>query len=478
MERIWRSAPAPALRIWAGETPPRWTANDAALSWAAARGLEDAFWPRLAAQLQQWPGQPEAAGPMAVDGQPDLQCHPVVLPDGVLAWISSASPGLGESLAERSLLVASSIGVGFWSRDLDSGATLWDAQMYRIHRRDPQAGPPTLAQWLDEHVHPLDHAWMADRQRRDHAVLEPVSEVTFRSPPRDGEVRWIQAWTRRLWRDGRRLTFGMHLDVTERRRVDTLAREKERAEQASRDQTAFMARMSHELRTPLNAVLGFARLLAEDPDEPPSARQAERLQQVRDAGSRLLAMVDGVLEIARRPAEPPPEERNEPAPPPGSSGRPQWLRGGSALSQPDLFDVPPPTPAAQPLRVVCVEDNDVNMLLVRELLALRPEVELHGASDGLSGVELALQVRPDVLLLDLQLPDISGQEVMQRLRGQPGLDGSSWVALSANAMAEHIRQTLDLGFDAYWTKPIDFAQFLAGIDALIARHRPRAGVTA
>ena len=477
MDGIWRSAPAPALRVWWHESPLRWAPNDAAIGWAAALGLDAGFWLRLVDQVHRQRGLSSAATFVA-DDRPEANCRRVDLEDGVLLWIEPAVPGLGESLAERTLLVASSIGVGFWSRDLDTGATLWDTQMYRIHLRDPQAGPPTLRQWLDDHVHPLDHGWMSERQQRDHAALEPVSEVTFRSPPHDGEVRWIQAWTRRLRRDGRRLTFGMHLDVTERQRFDTLAREKERAEQASRDQAAFMARMSHELRTPLNAVLGFTRLLTEDPDEPPSARQAERLQRVREAGSRLLAMVDGVLEIAKRPAEPAAEEPVEPAPPPGRTGRPVWLRGGSAVTQPDLFELPPPAPAAKPLRVVCVEDNDVNMLLVRELLALRPEVELHGAPDGLSGVELALRVKPDVLLLDLQLPDISGQEVMQRLRGQPEFAHSSWVALSANAMAEHIRQTLDLGFDAYWTKPIDFAQFLAGIDALIARYRQGSVATA
>jgi CheY-like chemotaxis protein/PAS domain-containing protein len=473
MDVIWRSAPAAALRVWFDEPALRWATNEAATAWVRAQGKGDDLWPVLAgmAQAQRRAGSTS----FLADAVAGLWCRCVDLPDGLLVWLDTAAAGLGESLDERTRLLAGSIGVGFWSRDLDSGATVWDEQMYRLHHRDPQAGPPTLEQWLAEHVHPLDRAWMAERQSHAHATLEPMTEVTFRSPRRegdgDGEPRWIQAWTRRQLRDGRRLTFGMHLDVTERRLIDTLAREKERAEQAGREQTAFMARMSHELRTPLNAVLGFTRLLTEDPDERPTSRQAERLHRVREAGTRLLAMIDGVLEIATRPtfAEP-----VEPAPPPGSPSRPAWLGRGAPLLQPDLFEVAPPAAApAQPVRVVCVEDNDVNMLLVRELLALRPEVELHGAADGLSGIELALRVKPDVLLLDLQLPDISGQEVMRRLRGQAGLGHCSWVALSANAMSDHIRQTLALGFDAYWTKPIDFGHFLSGIDTLVSQHRMR-----
>ena len=477
MDMIWRSAPAAALRVWFDEPGLRWAANEAALAWMRVLGLGDSLWPGLAdaARRQARAG----VSSFLAEGVANVWCRCIELPDGLLVWIESAPAGLGESPDERTRLLAGAIGVGFWSRDLDTGATLWDAQMYRLHRRDPQAGPPTLEQWLAEHVHPLDRGWMAEAQAQAHSTLEPISELTFRMPWRegdgDGQERWIQAWTRRQLRDGRRLTFGMHLDVTERRLIDTLARDKARAEQAGRDQTAFMARMSHELRTPLNAVLGFTRLLSDDPDERPSARQAERLLRVREAGSRLLSMIDGVLEIATRPSL---AEPAEPAPPPGSPSRPAWLGRGVPLSQPDLFDAAPPAAApVQPLRVVCVEDNDVNMLLVRELLALRPEVELHGAADGLSGVELALRVKPDVLLLDLQLPDISGQEVMRRLRGQPDLGHCSWVALSANAMTDHIRQTLALGFDAYWTKPIDFGQFLSGIDTLVRQHRARAALS-
>jgi CheY-like chemotaxis protein len=116
--------------------------------------------------------------------------------------------------------------------------------------------------------------------------------------------------------------------------------------------------------------------------------------------------------------------------------------------------------------VLCVEDNPVNLLLVRELLSLRPDVQLFEAVDGCSGLACALAERPDVLLLDLQLPDIGGLEVLARLRADPGMAGCVYVALSANAMPDHIDAARRAGFDDYWTKPIDFERFLGGIDQL------------
>jgi len=77
-------------------------------------------------------------------------------------------------------------------------------------------------------------------------------------------------------------------------------------------------------------------------------------------------------------------------------------------------------------------------------------------------------MHPQVVLLDLHLPDIPGTEVLRRLRADPATAGATVIALSANAMPEDIRDALALGFDDYWTKPIDFDQFLSGLDRLAA----------
>jgi PAS domain S-box-containing protein len=122
------------------------------------------------------------------------------------------------------------------------------------------------------------------------------------------------------------------------------------------------------------------------------------------------------------------------------------------------------------LSVLYVEDNAVNVMVVRELVGLRPSVTLHVAVDGHSGIEQALQRRPDLVLVDMQLPDMDGHELLRRLRAQrlP----ARIIALSANAMPDAVQQALESGFDDYWTKPIDIAQFLAGLDLLAASARP------
>jgi CheY-like chemotaxis protein len=125
----------------------------------------------------------------------------------------------------------------------------------------------------------------------------------------------------------------------------------------------------------------------------------------------------------------------------------------------------------QTLSVLYVEDNPVNVMLVRELVGLRPKVSLHVAADGRSGIEHALQQRPDLVLVDMQLPDMDGHELLRRLRAQrlP----SQIISLSANAMPDAVQRARDAGFDDYWTKPIDIAQFLDGLDRLAATRPPQ-----
>jgi DNA-binding response OmpR family regulator len=108
------------------------------------------------------------------------------------------------------------------------------------------------------------------------------------------------------------------------------------------------------------------------------------------------------------------------------------------------------------------------VILVKELVAMRPGVGLVCCVDGVSGVERALDDRPDIVLVDMQLPDIDGYEVLKRLRAKPTMAGSSIIALSANGMSDDIARAKAAGFDDYWTKPIDFRRFLAGLDALVA----------
>ena len=126
---------------------------------------------------------------------------------------------------------------------------------------------------------------------------------------------------------------------------------------------------------------------------------------------------------------------------------------------------------AEPLRLLCVEDNPVNMLLLQELLAQRPAIRLCACTTGGEAVAQGLNFRPQVALLDLHLPDISGFEVMHALRREPQLADCRFIALSANALLEDIRSARQAGFDDYWTKPIDVPDFMAALDGLIAAPR-------
>ena len=113
-----------------------------------------------------------------------------------------------------------------------------------------------------------------------------------------------------------------------------------------------------------------------------------------------------------------------------------------------------------------IEDNPVNALIISELISRRPDLQLHIAVDGLSGVERALELRPDLVLLDMQLPDIDGHEVLRRLRGTPSTAAIPVIALSANAMPEDIDRALRAGMSDYWTKPLDFRAFMASIESM------------
>jgi signal transduction histidine kinase/ActR/RegA family two-component response regulator len=435
----------------------------------------------------------------------------------------------------------------------------------------------------------------------------------------DGTRRWL-ASTGRAVRDaqGRAVVFaGVNVDITERRRIEQLARERDRAQQASAAKSELMARVSHELRTPMNAVLGFADLMAHDAELP--AAQGERLAHIRSAGTHLLDLIDDLLELSRadqggrvidvRPTpladvlqdalpwvaalaaesnvevqagEVPSDatvladrrrlgqvlinlltngiKYNQPggrvwleARPAMLSGELAWelsvqdngrglspeqrqrlfepfnrlgadregipgtgiglsivqqlvsgmggelsvdselgtgsrfvVRLPAAMAQatevPDdapveansehtpLMDDPSPSEAAPTLRVLYIEDNPVNEMLVREMLSLRPGTLLDTAPDGASGIARATSgPAPDLILLDLQLPDMSGIDVMRRLHSEPSLAGCRFVALSANAMREDVSQALAAGFNEYWTKPLNLQQFLADIDALARR---------
>ncbi|TAK83914.1 MAG: response regulator [Betaproteobacteria bacterium] len=127
--------------------------------------------------------------------------------------------------------------------------------------------------------------------------------------------------------------------------------------------------------------------------------------------------------------------------------------------------VQPQTPEGTAVRTVLyVEDNPANLELVEQLIARRPELHMLGAADGSLGIEFARACQPEVILMDLNLPGISGIEAMEILRADPSTAHIPIIALSANAVPRDIQKALEAGFFNYLTKPIKVDQFMAALD--------------
>ena len=136
------------------------------------------------------------------------------------------------------------------------------------------------------------------------------------------------------------------------------------------------------------------------------------------------------------------------------------------------------TPADARLRTVLyVEDNPANLELVEQLIARRSDLRLISAADGDLGIEFARAHQPDVILMDINLPGISGVEAMKVLRADPATGRIPIIALSANAMPRDIERGLTAGFFNYLTKPIKVQQFMEALDVAL-QHPPVPALTA
>ncbi|MDP3336765.1 MAG: ATP-binding protein [Rhodoferax sp.] len=124
-----------------------------------------------------------------------------------------------------------------------------------------------------------------------------------------------------------------------------------------------------------------------------------------------------------------------------------------------------------PCIVMYVEDNPANMELVEQILAARPNIQLLRASNGIQGIEMARAHLPRVILMDINLPGLSGVEVLKILRQDPLTKHIPVLAISANAMSEHILKGLSAGFFQYLTKPFKVKEFLKVLDSAMAFAR-------
>ena len=121
-------------------------------------------------------------------------------------------------------------------------------------------------------------------------------------------------------------------------------------------------------------------------------------------------------------------------------------------------------------RILYMEDNEVNRLLVEGFVAKRPDLAVVSCVDGATGLDAARRLLPDIVLIDIDLPDMSGHEVLRAILAEPQLSRACGVAFSANGGATDIEAAIRSGFLEYLRKPISAEDFLAAIDRLIAVH--------
>ncbi|KAF0158585.1 MAG: response regulator receiver [Syntrophaceae bacterium] len=114
-------------------------------------------------------------------------------------------------------------------------------------------------------------------------------------------------------------------------------------------------------------------------------------------------------------------------------------------------------------KILVIEDNEQNLYLVRFILE-QSGYEVFAAPDGQSGIETAVSLKPDLILLDIQLPVMDGYAVARNLRQNPGLAGTSIVAVTSYAMPGDREKTIEAGCNGYIEKPIDPDTFMAKVE--------------
>jgi CheY-like chemotaxis protein len=204
------------------------------------------------------------------------------------------------------------------------------------------------------------------------------------------------------------------------------------SEALSPGERAFRADLNQKLRAPLNAIIGFAELLSMRPGG--SATKDADVQHILKAARDLLGIITQEL---------------------GEGG-------------PDRSETAPALVATPSCDVLYIEDDPVNFTLVERILEFRPALKLMHARSGGDGLDLAQAHQPKLILLDLNLPDMHGSEVLRQLQREPATANVPVVVLSADATPSQIERLLTAGARNYLTKPFDIDPFLAVVDEMVA----------
>ena len=120
------------------------------------------------------------------------------------------------------------------------------------------------------------------------------------------------------------------------------------------------------------------------------------------------------------------------------------------------------------IKVLYVEDNDDNLYMLKMRLELLGDFEVLAAEDGEKGCNMATSERPDVILMDLEMPVVDGWEATRRLKGSPQTSGIPIIGLSAHAMAGERERAIAAGCNEFDHKPVEFERLVATIRRIVA----------
>ena len=208
---------------------------------------------------------------------------------------------------------------------------------------------------------------------------------------------------------------------------------------ANRTKAEFLSSMSHELRTPLNVIFGFTQLLQLDR---PTPSQVESIEHIAKAGKHLLTLIDELLEIA------------------GPNIHDFDIHSGQVAQTLDSTALPNVT-------ILYIEDQPLNQRLVERILQPYTQYRLISSTLGAEGIESAKKHRPDLILLDLNLPDMRGDEVLTQLKADLTTRNIPVVMVSADAMQGRSDQLRQQGASAYISKPYKVTELLDTIKETI-----------
>ena len=122
------------------------------------------------------------------------------------------------------------------------------------------------------------------------------------------------------------------------------------------------------------------------------------------------------------------------------------------------------------IKVLYVEDNDDNVYMLKMRLELEGDFDVLVAENGEKGCEMAASERPDIILMDLEMPVMDGWEATRRLKGNPETCNIPVIALSAHALAGEREKAIAAGCDEFETKPIEFDRLIAKLRRLLASN--------